>query len=206
MQELELSGLFVAPVAMQISEWFEAGKLGEDDLDRLLTPNARSIVDSPSESLVWVPLADVESMLSIVAEQRGSGAGVVEWADTIAASWVTNSDLSRILSSAQTLVDGAAYMVTQACGLLVRGADWQLEGGRDRFSVWIYGLEMASIDLTTLLAALLARAAGRADAEFSDLRFEGIDAGELCIFGERQKNGLSGDAGKSRLHRAALVG
>ena len=41
---------------------------------------------------------------------------------------------------------------------------------------------------------------------FEDLRFEGVDAEELLIFGERSTPQLVDDSSESRLHRAALIG
>ena len=60
--------------------------------------------------------------------------------------------------------------------------------------------------MKVLLGALLARLAEAPRGGFSDVRFAGVDAAILMIFGERQAPDPLDPESRSRLHRAALVG
>lgn len=206
MQEPRWSGLIVTPLAAQTHAWLEAGKLDEGDLDRALTPDARVLVESFMEAPCWVPLADVEGLVRLVAEQVGSGAGLVEWAEPVVEHWASEPQIISILDQARGLVDAAGYVVAQSCERIVQKVEWRFEGGRDRFSVRLRGFGLTSSDLKTLLCALLSRLAQRSRGGFDDLRFEGIDSAELCIFGERSPHELANASDESRLHRAALIG
>jgi hypothetical protein len=206
MRDLQLSGLFVAPLAGCVSSWVVAGKLDDEDLERRLTANARAIVDAPSEPVDWVPLEDVESIVAILAEQLGAADGLVEWVESVVDDWSTDVHLGAILHGATSLIDGTGYVVAQASERLIRSSDWRFEGGRGRFSVRILGLDSASSDLKTLLGALLSRLAQGLAGGFDDLRFEGVDEDELCVFGDRRNADPSDRSDESRLHRAALAG
>ena len=46
-------------------------------------PNARALVDPSTDSTDWVPLADVETLVAVVAGQLGSEAGLAGWAQTV---------------------------------------------------------------------------------------------------------------------------
>jgi hypothetical protein len=205
MQESQWSGLIVEPLASQVHTWLEAGKLDEGDLDRLLTPTARSIVESVMEAPSWVPLSDVEGLVALVAEQVGGGAGLVEWAEGAAELWATDSRVVSILDQARGLIDATGYVIAQSSERVVQNVDWRFEGGRDRFNVRLRGFARASADLKTLLGALLARLGERTRGGFEDLRFEGVDSAELCIFGERRLQERLDGSDESRLHRAALI-
>jgi hypothetical protein len=206
MEDPQLSGLFVQPLATRVNDWLDAGKLDEGDLDRVLTPDARSIVDSLTVSTNWVPIRDVEGLVYLIAEQVGGGTGLVEWAETIVNAWEVDERLVSILDRASGLVDAAGYIVAQSSECLIRDADWRFEGGRERFEVRLRGLEAASSDLKTLLGALLSRLAEKGQCGFEDLRFHGVDSAELCIFAERELSPSGAESSESRLHRAALIG
>jgi hypothetical protein len=205
MQDLQLSGLFVAPLAGCVASWIDAGKLDDDDLDRILTSNARAMVDAPSELVDWIPLEDVESLVRVVAGQLGAAAGLVEWVESVVGGWSEDIQVSSILHGATSLIDGTGYVVALTSERLIREANWRFEGSRERFSVRLLGLESASTDLKALLGAFLSRLAQRLEGGFDDLRFEGVDDEDLCIFGERSSSDTIDGSGESRLHRAALI-
>jgi hypothetical protein len=205
MHSIELSGLFIQPLARRIAGWLDTGKLDEEDLDDALTPNARSIVDPSTDFTDWVPLADVETLIAVVAGQLGGETGLAEWAGSIVDGWAEEQGVVSILQDAHGLVDGPGYAVVQSSKRLIRDSDWQYEGGRDQFSVRLVGLDAASSDLKVLLGALLSRLAEATQNGFDDVRFEGIDSTDLLIFGERSVLDLTDETGESRLHRAALV-
>jgi hypothetical protein len=206
MQEIHLSGLFVQPLARQIAEWLEEGKLDEGDLDRGLTPNARALVESATLSADWVPLADVESLVGLAAGQLGGETGLVEWTRTTIAAWAEQDRLGSVLAGTRGMVDAMGYGVTQAMQQLVRNPDWYYEGGSEAFSVRLTGLVQASSDLMALLGALLSGLVEGCAEGFEDIRFEGVDAEALMIFGERSAPHAIDESSESRLHRAALIG
>jgi len=206
MQDLQLSGLFVAPLAGCVASWIGAGKLDDDDLDGVLTANARVIVDAPSEFADWMPLEDVESLVRIVAAQLGATDGLVEWVESVVDGWSEDGQVASILQGATSLIDGTGYVVALTSERLIRDSNWRFEGGRERFSVRLLGLESMSADLKAILGAFLSRLAQRLEGGFDDLRFEGVDGEELCIFGERTCSDPSDPSSESRLHRAALIG
>jgi len=205
MQTPELSGLLARNLANQISNWLDAGKLDADDLDRVLTPNGSSIVEASANFMEWVPLEDVEALVSVLSDQLGGGTGIVEWAEEIVDGWALESPFDLVLRQASRLVDGAGYVVSQSSEVLIRNGVWRFEGGRGHFSVRLIGLEAMSADLKTLLGALLSRLAERADCGFDDLRFDGVDGDTLCIFGEGPKIVSIDESSSDRLHRAALI-
>jgi hypothetical protein len=205
MRSLELSGRLVGLLARSVSSWADAGKLDDVDLDRRLSSTARALVDSPDTSIDWVPVEEAECLVQIVSDQVGGSPGLVEWIETVLDDWSSDPRPAEILAAGRVLVDGAGFVVAQASDCLLRGAQWRFDGGRERFSVRVRGLESMSPESKTLLGALLTRfAEGLADG-FEDLRFEGVDDGELCIFGERAMSDTVDGSSESRLHRAALV-
>ena len=206
MHSIELSGLFIQPLAQRIAGWLDTGKLDDEDLDDALTPNARSIVDPSTDFTHWVPLDDVETLVAVVANQLGGETGLADWAQTIVDGWVDEQRVVSILRDARGLVDGPGYAVVQSSKRLIRDSQWHYEGGRDRFSVRLSGLETASSPLKALLGALLSRLAEATENGFEDVRFTGVDAAELLVFGERRKLDPVDEKSESRLHRAALVG
>lgn len=204
MSEVHVSGLLVQPIAERVRDWHAQGKLSEDDLDRALSTEARARVDHAIAPDDWAPLSDVEGLVALVAEQIGDASFFVEWADEIFARWSDEPWVEGLLRSGRRLVDGPGFVVSRAGGLLVRDADWCYEGGRDAFSVRFAGLDDASASLKSLVGALLARLADATRPGCFDARFEGIDAGDLHVFGAAPpRDDADGD---SRLHRAALVG
>lgn len=205
MDPICLSGLFLEPVTTRLARWLEAGKLDEGDLDDALTANARALVDHHPAQAEWTPLADVESLVGLASAQLGGETGLVEWAQEIVDVWADEDRVVSILEEAVGLVDGPGYAVVSVSERFVSGADWQYQGGRDRFSVRIAGLEETSAELKALLGALLARLAECASSDFEDVRFEGVDAGELVIFGRSQRTLPRDVESERRLHRAALV-
>jgi hypothetical protein len=203
MQSIELSGLFVQPIADRVREWFHSGKLDEDDLERTLSTEARAFVDHSISADDWATLGDVEGLLSLAAEQIGGETGFVEWADEIVAGWLLEASFEGLMVKARALVDGPGFVVSQASELILRESEWRYDGGREGFSVRLLGVSEASPALKALLGSTLARLAAWADAREFDVRFDGVDGEELVVFGELEM----GDAtlAESRLHRAALI-
>jgi hypothetical protein len=205
MRSIHLSGLFVRPLAQRIAGWLEAGKLDEEDLDRALTPNARSLVDLSSVFTDWVPLEDAETLVTLVADQLGGEAGLVEAAGDFVEAWLRDALVVTLLDDAHRLVDGTGYVLTQTSERLLRRIEFRYEGGRERFCVRLLGLSAASSDLKALLGALLARLAEKLEGGFGDVRVDGVDSGELLIFAQRRTFDALDASGESRLHRAALI-
>lgn len=211
MQPIEMSGLFINPIAFQIRQWNRDGKIDEGDLDRWLTSDGRALVDHALDLSDWVPLDAVEGLVSLASEQLGGDASLVEWAADPFAHWLEEPPIARLLASARGLVDGPGFLVSQLSGLLIRDSRWQYEGGRSGFSVRLASLACASPGLKSLVGALLARVAGMVGNRSFDLRFEGIDGEDaLVVFGEPVPGAENGDVdsrlAESRLYRAALVG
>lgn len=206
MDGTQLSRLLVEPLARQIDHWIERGKLDDTDLDRILSPDARSIIDLPASASIWMPIAEVETLVALVAEQLGGGTGLVEWSRQVVHQWQEEERIASLVADARGIVDAAGYVVSQLSEWLVLDPEWRCESGRERFAVSIFGLSDASVDLRTLLGALLAGVAESGGTGFDDVRFEGVDAGALVVFGERDASALLDDSGESRLHRAALIG
>jgi len=202
---IELSGLFIEPLAQRIADWLDTGKLDEADLDGALTPNARALVDPSTDSTDWVPLADVETLVAVVAGQLGGEAGLAGWAQTVVDGWADEQRVVSILQDARGLVDAPGYVVIESSKRLIRASDWHYEGGRNRFSVRLCGLESASSDLKALLGALLSRLAEATEQGFEDVRFEGGAAADLLVCGERSGVDPIDEESESRLHRAALA-
>ena len=205
MHSIELSGLFIQPLAQRIADWLDTGKLDEADLDGALTPNARALVDPSTDSTDWVPLADVETLVAVVAGQLGGEVGLAAWAQTVVDGWADEQRVVSILQDARGLVDGPGYVVIESSKRLIRDSDWHYEGGRNRFSVRLCGLESASSDLRVLLGVLLSRLAEATEQGFEDVRFEAVAAADLLVFGERSGGDPIDEKSESRLHRAALA-
>lgn len=206
MQELEVSGLLASALAERVASWLDAGKLDEDDLSEALTANARALVDTPSQSVDWMPLVDVESLVAVVSDQLGGGTGLVEWAETVVTDWSSEATLMEIVASGNSKIDGAGAVVALSSEQLIRDVDWRFEGGREQFSVRLLGLDGATADLKTVIGALLSRLAQGVAGGFDDLRFEGVDCDELCVFGLSSGPRTIDACGEARLHRAALIG
>jgi hypothetical protein len=207
MESVCLSGLLVQPITEQVRAWILAGKLDENDLDQALTRDARDLVDHASSAGGdWIPIADVESLVALMAEQLGGETGLVEWADEIVSGWREESSIDGLLRAGRSLVDAPGYIVSMASDLLIRTANWRYEGSRTTFSVRVKGVGDASPVLKTLLGAVLARLAALARDRRFDVRFEGVDGRNLVVFGEIESEGVDVDPlGESRLHRAALI-
>ena len=204
MQSIHLSGLIVQPIAQRIQDWNFDGKISEEDLDRTLSGDARALVDHSVGPGDWVPVADVEGLVGLVAEQIGGETGLVEWADEIVCSWQVEESIENLIHAGRTLADSPGFVVSQVSGLVVRDADWIYEGGRTSFNVRLRGLGDVSPALKALIGALLARlAVAPTDLDF-DVRFDGIDGEDLVVFGEAP-NGTDDGQGESRLHQAALI-
>jgi hypothetical protein len=203
MQSIELSGLFVQPIVKRVQRFIDAGKLDEDDLERALSTEARDLIDHSIAAGDWTPLGAVEGFVSLVAEQLGGETGLVELADEIVADWLLDPSFGDLMAQARGLVDGPGFVVSQASERLVRAKGWQYDGGREGFSVRLLGISDASAAFMALLGATLARLAAGADARTFDVRFEGIDADELVVFGELETGDIA--LAESRLHRAALI-
>jgi len=203
MQSIELSGLLVQPIADRVRDWVHAGKLDEDDLERALSTDARAFVDHSIAVSDWAPLCDVEGLIGLAAEQLGGETGIVEWADEIVSGWLLEASVEGLMAQSRAIVDGPGFVVSQASGLLVRNPVWRYDGGREGFSVRLLGFAKVSPALKALLGATLARLAARADAREFDVRFDGLDRGELVVFGELEMGDT--DLASSRLHRAALI-
>ena len=203
MQSIHLSGLLVGPIAQRIRAWSLDGKINEDDLEFALTADARALVDHSAGFVDWIPLEDVEGLVGLVAEQIGGETGLVEWAQDLIESWQDEAPIDNLIRGGQSLADAPGFVVSQACELLVRDADWLYDGGRSAFAVRLRGMSEMSPALKVLLGALLARLATVPDGRDFDVRFDGIDDSDLRIFGEA----LSGKdpIQESRLHQAALI-
>lgn len=204
MPAIQLSGFMVQPVARRIRDWNQSGKVSEEDLDRSLSTDARALVDHSLALADWVPIDDVEALVGLAAEQIGVETGLVEWAEEIVGDWQTEESIEDLIRAGRALVDSPGFVLSQVSRLVLRDADWLYEGGRSSFSVRLHGMADVSPGLKALIGALFARlAVVPCDCDF-DVRFDGIDDGDLIIFGES----LAGDGSveaESRLHQAALI-
>jgi hypothetical protein len=203
MQEIHLSGLLVQPIAQRVRDWNADGKITEDDLEHALTTNARALIDHSMGLADWASLQDVEGLVGLVAEQIGGEPGLVEWAEEIIECWRGEEPIEGLVRAGQSLLDAPGFIVCQASEILVRDADWLYDGGRSAFMVRLCGMNDASPALKSLLGALLARLAVVPEGLDFDVRFDGVDANDLVVFGELPSDD---DAGReSRLHQAALI-
>jgi len=208
MNSNELSGLFINPIALQVRQWARDGKVDEGDFERLLTSDARALVDHSMDMDLadWAPFEAVEGLVALAAEQLGGDAGLVEWAAGPFEEWLREAPVEGLLASARGLVDAPGFVVSQLSELLVRDPHWQYDGGSASFSVRLSGLSEASSGLKSLIGSLLARVGAAAQARPFDVRFEGIDGeAALVVFGEMETSDEDDLLGEGRLHRAALV-
>ena len=203
MQSIHLSGHLVGPIAQRIRAWSLDGKINEDDLEFALTADARALVDHSAGFVDWTPLEDVEGLLSLVAERIGGDTGLVEWAQELVQDWQDREPVESLIRGGRSLADAPGFVVSQACALLVRDADWVYDGGRSGFAVRLRGMSEMSPAMKVLLGALLARLAMAPDGRDFDVRFDGIDDHDLRIFGEALSNEDPNQ--ESRLHQAALI-
>jgi len=204
MNGIHLSGLIVEPIAERIRGWNVAGKISEEDLDNALSGNARALIDHSLSEEDWAPLDDVEGLIGLAAEQIGGETGVVEWADEIVLGWQEKAAIENLVKAGRSLTDSPGFVVSQASALFLREADWHYGGGRSSFNVRLGGMSEVSPALKALIGALLARLAMMpTDLDF-DVRFDGVDGGDLVVFGEiaGQEND---EGGEGRLHQAALI-
>lgn len=201
----KISGLCLQPVTLRIEEWLAEGKLSDDDVERSLGSNGRAIVDHGLACSDWLPLDLAGTLVGLVAEQLGGETGLVDCAREIAIGWLDQPPLKELIESARALEDGPGFLLAHASECLLQGGSWQYEGGRGGFSVRLLGLDPAGPELRSLVASSLARLVELALDEDLDVRFSGIDASDLRIFGERLRPGLIDPTRASRLHRAALV-
>lgn len=205
MSSLRLSGHFLQPLSLLVEEWLGEGKLDEDELEHALEPNARALVDHGIHPTDWAPLEVAESLVALVAARLGGEPGLVDWAREIANGWRDLEPMSGLIQRATGLVDAPGFVVSHASAALLRDADWYYEGGRTRFAVRLRGVESARPELKALLGALLARLVDSVPGIDFDVRFSGVDEGELVVFGERAEDASVDPASESRLHRAALI-
>lgn len=181
----EWSRWLVEPVAGRIADWVASGKLDESALESRLTANARAVVDARTVGDTDLPLADMESLISVLSEQLGGDSALAEWAPELLDAWavgVERRTLAPILVEAGRLVDGAGYAAGRLSEKLMRRSDWSYTGGRAGFEVQVGGLDAASTGLLSLVGALMAGMAERAEAGFDDVRFRGVDTGRLSVF------------------------
>lgn len=211
----EISGLLARPLAARLRMAIARGKIGEDELDDVLSFNARSILDSEDARLEWIPLDDFDSLLAGAAPLLGDEPAIAEFAAEIVEAWAHEPAVLSILDASQRLVDAPGYAVVAASELLTRSVSWAYRGGRSGFSVDVAGLAGASVATRVFLGAALARLAECPSESMDDVRFEGVDGDALRIFGthRRRPQGSGGDSephdrspGENRLHRAALIG
>lgn len=204
MNGIHLSGLIVEPIAERIRGWNVAGKISEEDLENALSGDARALIDHSLSEEDWASLDDVEGLVGLVAEQIGGETGLVEWADEIVSDWQEKAAIENLVKVGCSLTDSPGFVVSQASALLLRDADWLYDGGRSSFNVRLRGMSEVSPALKALIGALLARLAMiSTDLEF-DVRFDGVDDGDLVVFGEIAEQ-ESDEGGKGRLHQAALI-
>lgn len=204
--EIALRAPFVDLLADCVRELVANGKLDDDAVDRGLSAPARAWVEGAVEATRSTPLADVETLVALVASQVGGEAGLAERADPIVAGWASRAPFASWLRASEALVDGPGFVVSQASEWLVVSPEWTYAGGRDGFEVAVHGLPAASPGLLALLGALLARIAARGSKRALDVRVRGVDGGPLVISGQVPSTADPDPAEECRLHRAALAG
>jgi hypothetical protein len=209
MSTVHFSGLIVQPLTLRLEEWVADGKLSEEDLERVLGPDACALLDHGMARSDWTPLEVVEPLVALLAMQLGGETGLVDWACEIVRDWRDHQAVQDLVARGQALVDGPGFVTTQFAEMLMRGCRWQYEGGADHFSVRLLDVGPATLELKTLIGALLARLVGSAMEGKLDVRFAGVDEPELVVFAERGGRAPAGPpmdpAREGRLHRAALV-
>lgn len=206
MTSTRLGGLLVQPLAACVRDWWQAGKLDEEDLERALSSDARAWIDHAIAPDDWAALEDVEGLAALAAAQLGGEPELVDWARQVGADWLEGGPLAEVVEAARALVDGPGFAVAHASDRLIERSDWRYEGGRDGFSVSVDGSADLGPALRALVGACLARLAEAVGPADLDVRFEGIDGDALVVFAERAEPDADPDGlASSRLHRAALV-
>lgn len=206
MSSSPLRAPFVEPLALRVRDFLACGKLDDDAVDRALTAPARAWVEGACAATQATPLADVESLVALVASQVGGDDGLSALADEIVAGWGGQAPIASLLRAARSLVDGPGFVASQASDWLVESPDWSYAGGREAFELRLRGLADASPGLRALLGALLARLAVAGAKRAFDVRVQGVDGPELVIAGRAALAETIDPAEVGRLHRAALVG
>lgn len=209
MSEPAYRALIVDPLAQLLREAHAEGKLDDDALDLGLTAGARAWVDGVCEASGENAAADVESLIGLVAAQRGGETGLRELAETIAARWRGRAPFDALERAAAGLVDGPGFVLAQAAEWLVVDCRWTYQGGRSAFSLSLGGLATASEAMRTFVGALLvalARAVVGADLDVQLVRAAGDT---LCVTGRVGRAGACAStpdpAADARLHRAVLA-
>jgi len=206
MSSSPLRALFVEALAERVRGWLADGKLDDDQVDHALSSPARAWVEGTCEATQSTPLADVETLVTLVSAQLGGESALAELADEIVSGWIARGPIAGLIRAGLPLVDGAGLVASQASEWLVVAPDWSYEGGHDAFALRLRGLSAASPALRALLGALLARLAAAGSKRAVDIRVCGVDEAELVIEGHALKSRGSDPAEESRLHRAALAG
>jgi hypothetical protein len=196
---------FVEPLALLVRDWQADGKLGEDDLDRSLSPRARAWVDGVCGASAATPEEDVETLVALVASQLGGDAALSDLAGEIASGWLGRPPFDGLVRAARIIVDGPGFAASQTATWLAAEPDWSYTGGRESFDLRLRGVASASPALKALLGALLARVASAASPRRLDLRVEGIDGGELVVCAVALADRSGDPAREVRLHRAVLA-
>jgi hypothetical protein len=204
MSGIHLSGLIVEPIAERIRAWNRAGKISEEELENALSDDARALIDHSLSEQDWASIDDVEDLIGLAADQIGGETGLVEWADEIVACWQEKAVVENLVKAGRSLTDSPGFVVSQVSALLLRDADWLYDGCRSSFNVRLRGIGELSPALKALIGALLARLAMMPTELEFDVRFDGVDGGDLVVFGELVGQG-DDEAGESRLHQAALI-
>lgn len=205
MQDIQVSGRLIRPLSGRIQDWEREGKLDDDQLAQSLSSEARAWVDGAVAEPDWATCRDAEGLVAVAAEMLGGEAGLVDWADELVADLLLDPALQSLVGAGRRLADGPGFVASQASEALLRRVAWRYEGSARSFQVRLAGLEEASAALKALLGAVLARLAASADARALDVRVDGVDTGELVVFGELEVQDGHGENAESRLHRAALI-
>lgn len=206
MASTDLLAPFVEPLVLRLREWQGEGKLALDDLDRVLSPRARALVEGAVECRVATPLADVETLIALVATQLGDEAALADLGAEIASFWPAHPPIDALVRGADRMVDGCGFVASQTADWLLADADWTYSGGREGFELRLAGLADASPALRALLGAMLLRTATAVAPRGLALRLEGVDGPELSVVGRSERSAVLDPSREARLHRAALVG
>ena len=196
----------VEALATRVRDGLAAGKLDEDTVDRALTGTARAWVEGACDATAATPLEDVESLVALVASQRGAEAELAALADEVVACWGVHPQVSAGQRAAASLVDGPGFIASQASEWLIASPDWVYAGGRDGFAIELRGLHRATPALRALVGALVARMSQAGTSSPLDVRVLGVEGEALVVAGRASNAHVIDPAEESRLHRAALAG